>query len=125
MGELYEHRKESVKPRPIGTNPDDKHMAMMLAIAPFAKTKVQTNVTTIDFVPSTKKTKLMLILLPEWSPNFPPFNVARLAAVSKKAGYETKCLDLNAKIHNESRKWILDGKIDFDPFDGAREWKWL
>jgi anaerobic magnesium-protoporphyrin IX monomethyl ester cyclase len=125
MGELYEHRKESVKPRPVGTNPDDKHIAMMLAIAPFAKNKVQSNVTDVEFIPSTKKTKLMLILLPEWSPNFPPFNVARLAAVSKKAGYDTKCLDLNIKIHNESRKWIHEGKLDFDPFDGAREWKWL
>lgn len=124
MSELYNYRKDESKPRPMEFNAEDKHLDMMRAIAPFAKAKVQENVTDIEIIPSTKNTKLALVLMPEWSPNFPPFSIARLSAVSRKAGYNTKCFDFNVKVHNESRKWLLENKIDFDPFDGAREWKW-
>lgn len=125
MSDLYEFRKEESKPRVKVPDSEDKHVAMLQAIAPFAKNKVQGNVTTVEFTPATKKTRLYLMLLPEWSANFPPFNTARLAAVAKKAGYETKCLDLNIKIYNVFRKVLEEGRIDFDPWDGAKEWKWL
>lgn len=125
MADLYEFRKGKSKPIIKTPESEDKHVAMMEAIAPFAKNKVQSNVTNIDIIPATKNSKIFFILLPEWSPNFPPFNVARLAAVAKKAGYATKCLDLNVKIHNVFRKIIAEGRIDFDPWDGAKEWKWL
>lgn len=125
MADLYEFRKEESKPIVRTPDSEDRHVAMMEAIAPFAKNKVQSNVTNVEIIPSTKNTRLYLLLLPEWSANFPPFNTARLAAVAKKAGYETKCLDLNIKIHNIFRDIIKDNKIDFDPWDGAKEWKWL
>lgn len=125
MSDLYNFKKDEAKPRIKTPDSEDKHVAMMEAIAPFAKNKVQGNLTTIDIIPATKKTRLFLMLLPEWSPNFPPFNTARLASVAKHSGYETKCLDLNIKIHNVFRELIRENKIDFDPWDGAKEWKWL
>jgi hypothetical protein len=125
MSDLYNFKKDEAKPRVKTPDSEDKHVAMMQAIAPFAKNKVQGNLTTIDIIPATKKTRLFLMLLPEWSPNFPPFNTARLASVAKHSGYETKCLDLNIKIHNVFRELIRENKIDFDPWDGAKEWKWL
>jgi hypothetical protein len=125
MSDLYNFKKDEAKPRIKTPDSEDKHVAMMEAIAPFAKNKVQGNLTTIDIIPATKKTRLFLMLLPEWSPNFPPFNTARLASVAKHSGYETKCLDLNIKLHNVFRELIRENKIDFDPWDGAKEWKWL
>lgn len=125
MSDLYEFRKDESKPRIAIPNAEDRHVAMMEAIAPFAKNKVQANTTNVEIIPSTKNTKLMLLLLPEWSANFPPFNVARLAAVAKTAGYATKCYDLNIILHNKLIKLHNDGVIDFYPWDGAKEWKWL
>ncbi|MBY0452941.1 MAG: hypothetical protein K2P92_07890, partial [Bdellovibrionaceae bacterium] len=68
--------------RPVQTkagefDPNAKHENMLRALAPFAQTSTnQKDLSTaenLDYV--TKKTKLMLVLLPEWSPYFPPFNL--------------------------------------------------
>jgi anaerobic magnesium-protoporphyrin IX monomethyl ester cyclase len=118
-------KKEAQSPRPMEPDADTKHLAMLKAIAPYAKGIVQKNVTTIDLTPATRKTKIMLILMPEWATMFPPFNLARLSAVAKGAGYDSKCLDLNIKAFNYLRPYIKDRTLDFDPWDGTREWKWL
>jgi len=59
--------------------------------------------------------------LPQWAKMFAPYNVARLVALTKAAGYRTTAVDLNAKAGQEYSKW----DIDFDPWSSAREWKWL
>ena len=71
-----------------------------LKLLPYAKNKVQGNLTDIKITTSTKKTKILFLLMPEWAVNFPPYNLARLSAVCKVAGYESKCLDLNVKSWN-------------------------
>lgn len=125
--------KKEWKPneKPTPEIADAKHLVMMQAIAPYSKQTVQKNVTNVDINYAHRKTKLLMILLPEWAPEFPPFNLARLVAVTKHAGYETNALDLNIKSWNYFRK-LVPGygkketiKLDFDPWDGAREWKWL
>ena len=125
MDKLYKYKKEQSESRPMEPDADIKHLAMLAAIAPYAKNKVQKNVTTIDMSYAHRDTKILFLLCPEWAPMFPPFNLARLSAVAKNAGYESNCIDLNIKAYNESRPWIAEEKIDFDPWDGAREWKWL
>jgi hypothetical protein len=102
---------------------DSKHLAMLQAIAPYAKSNVQKGVTQVEIIPSTKNTKLLLLLLPEWATMFPPFNMARLSAVAKGAGYESKCIDLNVKAFNYMKENDNCG-LDYSPWDGAREWKW-
>lgn len=104
---------------------DARHTRMMEAIAPYAKPKVQKNVTTVDLSYKSRNTKLLMVLMPEWAPEFPPFNVARLTAVAKSAGYEASALDLNIKAYRALRGLVRSGELDFDPWDGAREWKWL
>ena len=125
MSELDKYKKKIVESRPLEPDADIKHLAMLQAIAPYAKAKVQKNVTTIDITYAYRKTKLLLILCPEWAPMFPPFNLARLSAVAKGAGYESNCIDLNVKAYNLAMQWRNDGLIDFNPWDGARDWKWL
>lgn len=131
--ELYKLAKEKWQPieKPNIDIADARHLSMMQAIAPYAKDKVQKNVTNLDISYSTRKTKLMMILMPEWAPDFPPFNVARLVSVTKSAGYHTRALDLNIKAYRYLRDKNSDynrkslNLIDFDPWDGVREWKWL
>ena len=126
MSDLRKWTKELSSPRPMEPDADTKHIAMLKAIAPYAKDRVQKNVTEVSIISlptSTKKTKLLLLLLPEWAIMFPPFNMARLSAVAKDAGYESKCLDLNIKAYNYLRNYRSHG-LDYDPWDGAREWKW-
>ena len=95
MSELNIFAKPTAETRPMEPDADAKHLAMLQAIAPFAKGQVQKGVEDIHFEPATKNTKLLLILMPEWATMFPPFNMARLSAVARRAGYESKCLDLN------------------------------
>jgi anaerobic magnesium-protoporphyrin IX monomethyl ester cyclase len=110
--------------RPMEPDADSKHLAMLQAIAPYAKSNVQKGVTQVEIIPSTKNTKLLLLLLPEWATMFPPFNMARLSAVAKGAGYESKCIDLNVKAYNYMKENDNCG-LDYSPWEGAREWKWV
>lgn len=123
--------KKEWKPndKPTPDIADAKHLTMMQAIAPYVKKAVQKNVTNVDISYATRKTKLLMILMPEWAPEFPPFNTARLIAVAKGAGYESHALDLNIKAYQFFRDKVPGYNtkpiLDFDPWDGAREWKWL
>lgn len=128
--EFMKLAKEEWKPndKPTPDIADAKHLNMMQAIAPYVKSSVQKNVTNVDISYATRKTKLLMILMPEWAPEFPPFNLARLVAVAKGAGYQTNALDLNIKAYQYLRNKVpgaIKPVLDFDPWDGAREWKWL
>jgi len=103
---------------------DDRHMKMLEAIAPFARKAVPSNITEVEIIPSTKSTSIAFILLPEWSPMFVPFNIARLSSIALKAGYATKCYDLNVELYNEHKQWRKEGKLNYNPWDGARAYKW-
>ena len=101
----------------------DRHQVMLRAIEPWAKSQAQKNLTPVVVTPATRRTKLLLLLLPEWAHRFPPYNLARLGSVTKAAGYETHIWDLNA----QARQSYLRGwsGIDYDPWDGMRDWHWI
>lgn len=100
---------------------DDKHVKVMQAILPYAKKTQQKNLTNIDISYIKRNTKVCFFLLPEWAKMFPPYNLARLVAISKGAGYETKAFDVNARASREYQDW----GIDYDPWNSSREWKWI
>lgn len=107
-------------------DPNAKHENMLRAIAPFAKEKTVQNAESGSTAYITKKTKLLLIILPEWSPYFPPFNLARLSAVSKQAGYQTKIMDVNVRAYNlYLHDWRPNGKIDHALWNATTSWKWV
>ena len=124
MTELAVFAKPQAEVRPMEPDADAKHIAMLQAIAPYAKDRVQKGVTEVEIVPATKNTRYLHILMPEWATMFPPFNLARLAAVSSNAGFATKCLDINVKAYNHLQDNDNFG-LGYNPWDGAREWKWL
>lgn len=89
------------KERPTEDIADARHRSMMDAIAPYAKKSQQSNVTPVYVNYKTRNTKLILVLCPEWAPEMPPFNLARLSGIAKSAGYETTIIDLNIRAYNE------------------------
>lgn len=105
---------------------DARHQQMMDTIAPYAKKVRQKKMTTVDIEYATRKTKMMLVICPEWAPEFPPFNMARLSGVAKRAGYETRILDLNIKAYNAfTDDWLPNQKIPFPLWDPSASWHWL
>lgn len=105
---------------------DARHRSMMEAIAPYAKSTVQKNLTPVYVDYKTRNTKLVLVLCPEWSPYMPPFSLARLSGIAKAAGYETHIMDLNVKAYNAYRNdWEPNKKINFRLWNPAQSWRWL
>jgi hypothetical protein len=104
-------------------DPNSKHTDMLRAIAPFARevtSAKQTSDLSLDYV--TKKSKLLLVLLPEWSPFFPPFNLARLSGIAKRAGFQTKIMDVNVRAYNLFRG---QKDLNFSLWNSASYWRWL
>ncbi len=112
--------------RPTEDVADARHRSMIEAIAPYAKKTQQKNLTPIYVDYKTRKTKLVLVLCPEWAPMMPPFNLARLSGVAKSAGYETSIMDLNIRAYNEYQTdWQPNNKIPFYLWDASASWHWL
>ena len=99
---------------------DDKHLEIMKAILPYARKTQQKNLTQVEINTVSRKTKILFMLLPEWAIKFPPYNIARLVAVTKRAGYNTDAIDANI----EARKICNDKNLDFDPWQGSMDWIW-
>jgi hypothetical protein len=114
------------KERPTDDIANDRHRSMIEAIAPYAKSSVQKNVTPVYVDYKTRKTKLVLALCPEWAPQFPPFNLARLSGVAKSAGFETHILDLNVRAYNEYKNnWQPNKRLPFRLWDPSSSWHWM
>ena len=63
----------------------------------------------------TRKTRLALAILPEWAPYIPPYNLARITALSRDSGFETISYDINAACYS---------RIDQSYWGGYKDWKW-
>ena len=114
------------KERPTEDITDARHRSMMEAIAPYAKKTEQKNLTPVYVDYKTRKTKLVLVLCPEWSPYMPPFSLARLSGIAKSSGYETTIMDLNVRAYNEYRTdWQPNKKLPFRLWDPSSSWHWL
>jgi radical SAM superfamily enzyme YgiQ (UPF0313 family) len=119
---FFSLKKDTPKPKEKKEDFDLKHTLTLSVLQQYAKNKPQANLTDVVIQDNvTKKSSIVFFLLPEWSPNFPPYNLARLAAITKTAGYKTYAYDLNAKASKDFVNWK---GLDFDPWDGFRDWKW-
>jgi len=103
----------------IAADPNSKDWVMVRSMMDMARKKPQANLVPIEFHEVTRKTRLTLIMLPEWGVYFPPYNLSRLAGVTRAAGYETKIYDINIKAWHALKK---TAPIDY--WDPSREWMW-
>lgn len=126
---LTQIRKKNIDelpPKPGTSVSNDRHVAMKDAIAPYAKKAEQKNLTSVYTDYKTRNTKICWVLCPEWAPEFPPFNLARLSGVCKSAGYESWIVDLNVRVHKIYRNdWQPNKKLPFRLWDPSSSWHWL
>jgi radical SAM superfamily enzyme YgiQ (UPF0313 family) len=113
-------RKVPQKPSPIIS--EDKHTATLAVIQKYSKPNQKGLQDLIIEHDINRTTRVCMVLLPEWDPNFPPYNIAKLASAVKRAGYACKSFDINvdASWKYKTEKW----NIEFDPWDPLRDWHW-
>jgi hypothetical protein len=113
-----------IKPEPVEPNLefDDKHLTLLEEIKKYKETPVSkpNKLSTVDIANTTRKSKLLFLFFPEWAIYMPPYNIARLSAVTKQAGYNTSVIDVNIEAYQLSRSW--PSEIDF--WHHAYSWKW-
>jgi hypothetical protein len=64
----------------------------------------------------TRKNRVALVVAPEWSPLAPPYGMARMSAISKEMGFETRCWDINIMAKHEA------GCPEY--WTAYEDWKW-
>lgn len=94
----------------------DLAMLKALQLDSAGRTKPQKNLTQVVVNRQvTRKTRLALAILPEWAPYIPPYNLARITALSRDSGFETVAYDINAVCYS---------KIDQAYWSGYKDWVW-
>lgn len=100
-------------------DPESKDWVMVKSMMSMARKKPQHGLVPIELDPITRKTKLTLVMVPEWGVYFPPYNLSRLAGVTHAAGYATTVHDINVKAWRRMKE---TAPIDY--WDPSREWMW-
>lgn len=102
----------------------DKDVIALRALAsskPIVR-KRRTGVEDVQIFKATRKTKLTLCLIGMWTVDMPPYNLARLAAVTRAAGYKTDFLDYNIDAFVKMKKKYPEVAKTFNP---AHSHPWL
>ena len=102
--------------------PEDKYLATAKGMLKYAMPAAQKNLSVVKIENVTRHTHIALILMPKWAVFFAPYNIARLAAVTRAAGYRTSVFDWNVDTWHKLKK-----VIDEDPYEGhgSRDYLWL
>jgi len=99
---------------------NSKEWAMVRTMKDMVRHTPQKNLTPVVINHATRKTRLALVMLPEWGIWFPPYNMSRLSSVTRASGFHTKVYDINVKAYH-----LLKNTLDYDPWDPSREWLWI
>ena len=104
------------------TTTEDKYLTSAKSMLKYAKSVPQKNLSTLNIQPATRKTEIALILMPKWAVFFAPYNLARLAAVTRAAGYRTSVFDWNVTTWHKLKSVMAE-----DPYQGhgSRDYLWL
>ena len=100
---------------PDDTN--DKHLAMLAVLGSVQRKSPQKNVTQVVLNQHevTRRSRVALVIAPEWGAYIAPYNVARMTALAKGSGFETRAFDINIAAYQATDKTLWDGYLD---------WKW-
>lgn len=87
----------------------DKHTWLAENFLPKSEEKPRrNNLANISYHHVTRKTKLVMTILGCWGVYFPPYNIARLTALTRDAGYLTKVFDFNVTAYHDLKPSGLD-----------------
>lgn len=109
---------------PIFNDYDGKDQRILDALMPYARKTKRANLTDVEINYASRKSSICFLMLPEWAISMVPYNIARLAAITKNAGYQTYAYDLNIAAYKASRDNAWAG-IDFDPWDNVYNTRWM
>lgn len=105
---------------PVGTSLDP-HVKLaemfMEEHRPRFESRRQKNLTEVTYTTEiTRQNRVALVVAPEWSPLAPPYGMARMSAISKEMGFETRCWDINIMAKHEA------GCSEY--WTAYEDWKW-
>lgn len=83
--------------------------------------RARSNVKSVGVNVGTRKTKMTLCVLGSWAIYMPPYNLARLSALMREAGYPTIVHDFNVDSHYLIKE--ANPSLD-DAWNGANYWWW-
>lgn len=98
---------------------NDKHLFFVKNMQQDANIVKQKNLTQLVTKQVTRKTKLALLMLPCWGIFFPPYNIARLSAVARNAGYATTVYDINVEANHYLKNLGVE-----DLWNPNKHWMW-
>ena len=105
------------------TQPESKDVTAAKGLLKYAKSRPQSNLSDVVITHSiTRSTHIALVMMPKWAVYFAPYNIARLSAVTKAAGYKTSIRDYNVETWHS-----LKNVLDEDPYEGhgSKDYLWL
>lgn len=86
----------------MATEVHDKHVFLANSSLPEKKPfKAKKNVNAIVYNTATRSTSVTFCIMPSWGVFFPPYNLARLTALTRQAGYATTVFDFNVDGYND------------------------
>lgn len=96
---------------------NDKHLAMLAVLGSVQRKSPQKNVTQVVLNQHqvTRRSRVALVIAPEWGAYIAPYNVARMTALAKGSGFEARAFDINIAAYQATDKTLWDGYLD---------WKW-
>lgn len=95
------------------------HTQMLAKVAELSRSNPQKNLSSVIINKVTRTKKVAMIMAPFWSPHIAPYNIARLTALAKSAGFESCAYDLNVLCYHKAKDlWspYLDWKWDQDVY---------
>lgn len=109
--------------------PESKDVTMVKSMMAYARARPQKNLSDIKIEHDvTRKTHIAFVMMPKWAVYFAPYHVARLAAVTRAAGYRTTVKDYNVDAWNRLRDPDIPPGEDEDDFwygHGSRDYLWI
>lgn len=90
--------------------------AMLKLLQKSGRSKAQKNLSQVTINHNvTRKLKVALALMPQWGAHIPPYNLARITALSRASGFDTLSCDINIACY---------ARCDKDHWNNYSEWKW-
>lgn len=94
---------------------DCPHTQMLSAVEALSRGRPQKNLSSVVIHPTTRKTRVAMVMTPFWSVDIAPYNIARLTALAKASGFAACAYDLNVLCYSEL------GEELWSPYT---DWKW-
>ena len=94
---------------------ESPHTRMLERVAELSRGRPQKNTEQVIIHNVTRRKRVAMVMVPFWSVDIAPYNIARLTALSKAAGFATCAYDLNVLCYHK-----LGGEL-WSPYT---DWKW-